>query len=247
MKIHILNDLHIEFADFEPPDTDADVVVLAGDIGVGLGALAWIERCFPDRPVIYVPGNHEYYRHDLALIDALKRNVPDHVHVLDNNAIEIDGVRFLGSTLWTDFLLFGITDQFFSIKQARSCMADFDLIRFNGERFTPEDAIRLHEESRNWLNQMLSRQFEGMTVVVTHHAPSPRSVHPRYARNLLTPAFVSDLEALMEESCVKLWIHGHTHDPFDYQVHGTRVVCNPRGYAPDQLAEGFRADLIVQI
>ena len=247
MKIHILNDLHIEFEDFVPPDTDADVVVLAGDVGVGLGALPWIERCFPARPVIYVPGNHEYYHHDLALIDTLKRDAPDHVHVLDNNAIEIDGVRFLGSTLWADFSLFGIADKYFALQQARSGMADFELIRYHGRRFTPEDSIRLHEQSRDWINQMLAQPFEGTTVVVTHHAPSPRSVHPRYARNLLTPAFASDLEALMEESRVTLWIHGHTHDPFDYRVHGTRVVCNPRGYAPDQLAEGFRADLVVRI
>ena len=99
MKIHLLNDLHIEFGDFVPPVADADVVILAGDIGVGLGALPWVDRCFPDKPVIYVPGNHEYYRHDLNLIEALKHKAPDHVHVLDNDVVEINGVRFLGSTL----------------------------------------------------------------------------------------------------------------------------------------------------
>jgi Icc-related predicted phosphoesterase len=247
MKVHILNDLHIEFEDFTPPGTDADVVVLAGDIGVGTGALAWIERCFPTRPVIYVPGNHEFYHHDLNLVGALQRNAPDHVHLLDNTAVEINGVRFLGCTLWTDFLLFGIADQVFSMQHAHSDMADFNLIRYDGKPFTPKDAIRLHEQSRDWLAQMLAQPFDGKTVVVTHHAPSPRSVHPRYAQNLLTPAFASDLEGLMDASRVALWIHGHMHDAFDYRVHGTRIVCNPRGYAPDQLSEGFRADLVVQV
>ncbi len=247
MKVHILNDLHIEFEDITPPVTDADVVVLAGDIGVGSIALPWIERCFPTRPVIYVAGNHEFYHHDLNIVGALQRDAPDHVHVLDNTAIEINGVRFLGSTLWTDFLLFGVADQVFSMQQAHSGMADFSLIRCDGKPFTPEDAIRLHEQSRDWLAQMLAQPFDGKTVVVTHHAPSPRSVHPRYAQHPLTPAFASDLEELMDASRVALWIHGHMHDAFDYQVHGTRIMCNPRGYAPDQLSEGFRADLVVQV
>ena len=247
MNIHILNDLHIEFGDFVPPATDADVVILAGDISVGLGALPWIDRCFTDKPVIYVPGNHEYYRHDLNLIEAMKHAAPDHVHVLDNDAVEINGVRFLGSTLWTDFLLFGISDRYFALQYARKGMTDFELIRYNGKSFTPEDSIRIHEQSRGWLEQMLAQPFDGRTVVVTHHVPSPRSVHPRYAKNLLTPAFASDLESLMDEGRVALWVHGHTHDPFDYRIHGTRVVCNPRGYAPDQLSEGFQADLVAQV
>ncbi len=247
MKLHILNDLHIEFDDFNPPVTDADVVVLAGDIGVGLDALAWMERCFPDRPVIYVPGNHEYYHHDLNLVRALQRNAPAHVHVLDNDVIEISGVRFLGSTLWADFLLYGIVDQCVCMLLARHGLSDFNLIRYQARLFKPEDAVRLHAQSRHWLAQMLAQPFAGRTVVVTHHAPSPRSVHPRYAHNLLTPAFASDLEGLMGARRVALWVHGHTHDPFDYQVHGTRIVCNPRGYAPDQLSEGFQPDLVVQV
>ena len=84
MKLHILNDLHIEFGDFAPPATDADVIILAGDIGVGMGGLHWAEKRFPDRPVIYVPGNHEFYHHDIALIDELKAQAPDNVHVLND-------------------------------------------------------------------------------------------------------------------------------------------------------------------
>ena len=107
MKLHILNDLHIEFEDFDPPATDADVVVLAGDIGVGMEGLRWAEDRFPDKPVIYVPGNHEFYHHDIALIEELKAQAPDHIHVLNDDQVIIDGVRFLGSILWTDFALFG--------------------------------------------------------------------------------------------------------------------------------------------
>ncbi len=247
MKLHVLNDLHIEFKDFESPATDADVVILAGDIGVGMGGLHWAEKRFPDRPVIYVPGNHEFYRHDITLIEELKERAPGHIHVLNDDQLIIDGVRFLGSTLWTDFALFGEADKFFAMQTAWQGMTDFSIISNGGRPFTPEDAIRLHTASRDWLAAMLAEPFDGQTVVVTHHAPSSQSVHPRYAHDLLTPAFASNLEDLMEGDRVSLWVHGHMHESFDYKVHGTRVVCNPRGYAPEALNPDFRPDWIIGI
>jgi Icc-related predicted phosphoesterase len=224
MKLHILNDLHIEFEDFDPPATDADVVILAADIGVGLEGLRWAEERFPGQPVIYVPGNHEFYHHDLTLVDELKAQAPDHIHVLSDGQVIIDGVRFLGSILWTDFTLFGEADRFFAMQQARQQMTDFSIIQNGGQRFTPEDAIRLHTASRGWLASMLAEPFDSKTVVVTHHAPSSQSVHPRYASDLLTSAFASSLEMLMDGDRVALWVHGHMHDAFDYEIYGTRVV-----------------------
>lgn len=189
MKIHILNDLHIEFEDFEPPVTDADVVVLAGDIGVGMEGLRWAQTRFPDKPVIYVPGNHEFYQHDITLINELKAEAADNIHVLNDDQVIIDGVRFLGSILWTDFALFGEVDKFFAMQTAQQQMTDFSIIQNHGQRFTPTDAVKLHEASRDWLTIMLAEPFDGKTVVVTHHAPSSQSVHPRYACDLLTSAF----------------------------------------------------------
>jgi len=247
MKLHILNDLHIEFEDFVPPATAADVVILAGDIGVGVEGLRWAEVRFPDIPVIYVPGNHEFYHHDIALIDELKATAPDNIHVLNDDQVVINGVRFLGSILWTDFALFGEADKFFAMQTARQQMTDFSIIQNHGHRFTPEDAIRLHTASRDWLAAMLAEPFDGKTVVVTHHAPSSQSVHPRYARDLLTPAFASNLENLMDGDRAALWIHGHMHESFDYEVYGTRVICNPRGYAPDALNPDFQSDWVVEI
>jgi len=119
MKLHILNDLHIEFEDFAPPATDADVVILAGDIGVGVEGLRWAKDRFLDRPVIYVPGNHEFYHHDLSLIEELKAQAPEHIHVLNDDQVVIGGVRFLGCILWTDFALFGEAERFFAMQLAR--------------------------------------------------------------------------------------------------------------------------------
>jgi Icc-related predicted phosphoesterase len=247
MKLLILNDLHIEFEDFVPPAADADVVILAGDIGVGVEGLRWAEARFPDRSVIYVPGNHEFYHHDIALIDELKSEAPDNIHMLNDDQVVIDGVRFLGSILWTDFALFGEADKFFAMQTAQQGMTDFSIIQNHGQRFTPEDAVRLHTASRDWLAATLAEPSDGKTVVVTHHAPSSQSVHPRYARDLLTPAFASNLENLMDGDQPALWVHGHMHESFDYEVYGTRVVCNPRGYAPKALNPDFRPDWVITI
>ena len=119
MNIHILNDLHIEFEDFKPPETSADVVVLAGDIGVGVQGLYWAQRLFPDKPVIYVLGNHEFYNNHTGLVDALKAEARDNIHVLNDDQVIIDRVRFLGSTLWTDFALMGEGSKFFAIQEAQ--------------------------------------------------------------------------------------------------------------------------------
>jgi predicted phosphodiesterase len=247
VKLHILNDLHTEFEDFAPPLTDADVVILAGDIGVGPEGLYWAERRFPDRHVIYVPGNHEFYRHDIALVAELKACAPQHIHVLDDDAVVVGGVRFLGSILWTDFALFGEAQRSLAMQVARRRVTDFSLIRYHGRCFAPEDAGARHAASRDWLAARLAETCDGRTVVVTHHAPSARSVHPRYAENPLSPAFASNLEALMDGRHAALWVHGHMHESFDYAVHGTRIVCNPRGYAPQALNPDFRPGWVVEI
>lgn len=167
--------------------------------------------------------------------------------MLNDDQVVIDSIRFLGSILWTEFALFGEADKFFAMQTARQRMTDFSIIQNNGQQFTPEDAIRLHTASRDWLAAMLAEFFDGETVVVTHHAPSSRSVHPRYARDLLTPAFASNLEGLMGCDRAAVWIHGHMHESFDYEIYGTRVVCNPRGYSPEALNSEFMSDFVVEI
>jgi predicted phosphodiesterase len=107
MKLHILSDIHIEFAPFQIPETDADVIITAGDIGVGLEGVLWAKEQYKNKPVIYVPGNHEYYQHDISLIDQLKASSTENVRILDNEMCIIDDVRFLCATLWTDFALYG--------------------------------------------------------------------------------------------------------------------------------------------
>ena len=156
------------------------------------------------------------------------------VRVLDDDEIVIDGVRFLGSTLWTDFMLLGDGDaKSAAMAEARNFMRDFSRIRSGYAStaiFTPEESTALFARHADWLDRRLAIQHVGPTVVITHHAPSQQSIHPRYVDSLLNASFVSDAEHLFGTGRAQLWVHGHTHDSFDYSVNGTRVVCNPRGY-----------------
>ncbi len=247
MKLLVLSDLHTEFGDFDPPVTDADIVVLAGDIGVGTAGIEWAARRYRRTPVVYVPGNHEYYDHDIGITDELKSVAPANIHVLDQDDYEIDGVRFLGTTLWTDFKLYGESEAWFSRQRARRSLYDFTAIRNGDRRFTPEDSVRLHEAGKAWLANELRKAFEGATVVVTHHLPATPSIADRYRNDPLNPAFASRLEDVIETHRPKLWIHGHTHVACDYEIHGTRVVCNPRGYPAESSGRGFSPELVVEV
>lgn len=247
MKLHILSDLHTEFADFDPPETDADIVVLAGDIGTGAAGIEWAARQFGEKPVVYVPGNHEYYDHDIGIMEELKSAAPANIHVLNRNSYESGGVRFLGTTLWTDFRLSGEGEAWFARQRAKRSMEDFTAIRHDGRRFTPEDSVRLHEESKAWLVSELGNTFGGSTVVVTHHLPATPSIASRYRNDPLNPAFASRLDHVIEKYRPDLWIHGHTHIPCDYTIYETRVVCNPRGYPSELFGRGFRPGLVVEV
>ena len=251
MRLHILSDLHLEFSpygdDLEP--VQADVVVLAGDINNGALGVKWAAKRFADQPVIYVPGNHEFYgQHSIArALDAMHKAAQDtNVHVLDNETVVIDGVRFLGATLWTDFNLFGAHEA--AVRARREAMLFLRDLSVIG-RFNLREWAERHARSRMFLNEQLAIEHHGSTVVVTHHAPSRQSIHPRFAGSALNACFVSDLERLASASRPQLWIHGHTHDSFDYRIDGTRVICNPRGYSKDGVNENpaFDSNFVVEI
>ena len=232
MKIQILSDLHLECATFQPSQTEADIIVLAGDVGVGSEGVLWAKEVF-DVPVIYVAGNHEYHDASMTMAEHMEMikqvAAGSNVTVLDNDVAVVDGVRFVGTTLWTD------------VKDAYSALyCDIDRIsvdenEYGSVHFTKEYAQELFDRNRGWLKEELERSFDGKTVVITHHAPSWMSLHEKHVGNPWNPCFMSDLEDMM--GSVDLWIHGHTHNNFDYHIGGTRVLCNPRGY-PDEIA-GF--------
>ncbi len=246
MKLNILSDLHLSCGMLEIPQTDADVVILAGDIARPPQAIDWAKGF--GKPVLYVPGNHEFYGSSLpATVSELKALCAGTcVQVLDQDEIIIGDVRFLGATLWSDFLLCpeGEPRQL-AMQEAQNLIRDFQRIHLDSDvqrRFTPAECAALCQAQAKWLESRLAVVHAGPTVVITHHAPSPQSIHPRFAGSLLNACFVSDLERLADRERVQLWIHGHTHDSFDYPVNGTRVVCNPRGYSKDGVNENAAFD-----
>lgn len=252
MKLHILSDLHLEFSTFKPPATDADVVVLAGDIWKGNKGVYWARDTFPHRPVVYVPGNHEFYGtrrpETLRLLRLAGKQTG--VQILDEDELVFkqDGVRFLGCTLWTDFLLFEEAIKTTAMRDGELFLNDFRVIQEEDKQmFTPARSIELHEHSLAWLKVKLDEPFDGKTVVVTHHLPSAQSVVERFKDSLLSACFASELGYLFGK--MDMWVHGHTHDNRDYVANGTRVICNPRGYVTDRGAENFQFNpkLVVEI
>jgi predicted phosphodiesterase len=256
VKIRVLSDLHLEC---DEPETiahaDADLVILAGDIHNHAEGIRWAAETFDtDIPVVYVPGNHEYYDGEFGALEVAMRDAAagvDHVHYLNNDAlIDREGRwRVLGTTLWTDFELFGTSQEAVaaSIAASEKVMLDFRGpiqvtwptgaaganpaadSKANPRLFTVADTLALHRHARVWLARRLAEPFAGKTIVVTHHAPHRASLAERFADDLASAGFISHLTDLVGPP-VDLWIHGHTHTPFDYVANGARVVCNPRGY-----------------
>lgn len=246
MKLHILSDLHLEFRPYSPKKVEADVVVVAGDVDLGVKGVEWLLENFPDLPVVYVMGNHEYYGHSLSVLHkALDRAEGTNVHLLERESVWIKGVEFLGTTMWTDFNLYGKPHP--SMVYASRNMSDFSMIRkssFDQAPFSPEKSVELNKIAVQWLRENLLLPSGHKRVVVTHHAPSSQSVARRFQGDPLSPAFASNFDALVRRS--DLWIHGHVHDPFDYTSCLARVVCNPLGY-PHELDNGFKHDLVIEI
>jgi predicted phosphodiesterase len=259
MRLLVLSDLHLEvWREYAPRiDTSAsspDVVILAGDIHTKSRAPAWAAQTFPGIPVLYVAGNHEFYGEAVETSGVAIRTeceIYTNVHFLDCGEYVLSGVRFLGATLWTDFSLFSADRKSSAMLEAQSVMNDYQRIRVAAagyRKLRPEDTARLHAEQRKWLDEKLSEPFLGHTVVVTHMAPSMRSVSPKYSEDPVSAAFASNLDDLTAKA--DIWVHGHTHTSFDYQLGKCRVVANPLGYllrGGQAENENFNPSFIVQI
>lgn len=242
MKILVISDLHNEMGHWLPSPQElpvVDAVVLAGDIHKAARAPGWIRSVWPDlsTPVVYVAGNHEHWGSDIMHnLDKIKAESKKHgVVFLENGEFVMpdpaDGhlVRFLGCTLWTSFgddVERGINMSHITT----SGFPDFVYTRKGGKRFTTGDAYVMHLNSLRFLTRHMEDSFEGKTVVVTHHCPCEQSIPKRFLGDPCNSAFTTDLTQLIDKYKPNVWIHGHTHDEFDYEVYHTRVVCNPADY-----------------
>lgn len=240
MKIQLLSDLHLEFhqdggrAFIDSLDpTGVDVLILAGDICLGHSLEFVLGRFCEKYPVVvFVLGNHEYYKSNREDVraeigEAVLQN--DGLYWLDNSSFEMDGVRFVGGTMW-----------FREAPSApKEAMNDFVLIE--------DFESWVYQENADCIEQ-LKRFIEPGSVVVTHYLPSYRSVHPKYAGSNLNAFFVCDVEQeLLVGKEPALWLHGHTHESMDYRVGKTRVVCNPFGYLRREENRACNERLIIEV
>jgi Icc-related predicted phosphoesterase len=260
MRVDLISDLHLEFGDLELPG--GDVLIISGDAcearyldksSYGPDTVYFSfedprrkttrfyrffqEECSKYNRTLYVMGNHEHYGGQFEkTYDRLKNNLPDHVQLLEKETAEINGVLFIGSTLWTDM---NQADEL-TMFHLKTGMNDYHVVKMqtngNYHKLNPERTYREHTVSKEYIKIALdnnrSKAAPLPVVVVTHHAPSKLSIKPRYEKDtLMNGGYSSDLSELMlDYPEIRVWTHGHTHDEFRYQIGETTVICNPRGY-----------------
>ncbi|GJD65788.1 metallophosphoesterase family protein [Methylobacterium frigidaeris] len=245
-RLWVLSDLHLDVhpLDLEPPEYD--VAVIAGDVGERLcdRVLPWLRGLSQRGPVVYVPGNHDYWRstYQDVLPEARELAAAAGVTLLaEGETAVLAGVRFVGATLWTDW---DLEPTVRAAAQSDACeqrggMQDVRRIKWRRgpglySKFLPRYSGELHRQQRHRIEAALAVPFAGPTVVVTHHAPHPASLRGGAWQTPLDAAYASDLTEILEgPNAPDLWVHGHIHEPRDYRVGGTRVVANPRGYVEE--------------
>jgi predicted phosphodiesterase len=250
MKIQVISDLHTEMDYYKVKvHKDADVIVLAGDIFChgknpdGLISIVIDIRRQSSIPIVYITGNHEYYFSNFgdthAAIEAVADEVKD-FYFLNNNSVEINGVKFIGSTLWSNF---DLANDEHDINLVGRCINDFVYIDGIDGPFTTDECISLNKRARRYLYDELHKPFDGKKVMIVHHCPSPLSIHPKFENSPINCYFACSCCHLIALS--DLCIHGHTHESFDYELNDTRVVCNPRDYYSGN--NKFDGKLVVEI
>ncbi|MFT5504142.1 MAG: putative phosphodiesterase [Gammaproteobacteria bacterium] len=265
MKVQILSDLHNEFLrngervlshqwSGTIPETDAEIIILAGDIDTGTSGVEWaiVESERLGKPVLYVLGNHEFYGHEYwGLKEKILNLCQDtQVFCLDSGEFILDDVRFLGTTLWTNYKADIRVPQDLAMFYVDRFLTDHRRIIIKTDdsdgRFKPEHALAIHLKELRWLETQLAQSIDAKTVVISHHGPHAVCQHPDFPLNEMTAAFHSDLGALIESSRIDSWVFGHTHANVDEVVFDTRIVSNQAGY-PGENVSGFDACFTIEI
>lgn len=269
MRIQLVSDIHLEFdngvENFSLPKTDADLIVLAGDIGLtSQKYFDWVLKQTEGKQAVMVLGNHEFYGDRIfnvkkRWIEALNGT---HVTLLDNDYIDVGAFRILGGTLWTNFQLHGLENLENITSYVNTRLNDYSSIRVDENikwlrritqvpYFTPKKSYQYFEETYRFLKKSLfdmeKTSNDKRSIIVSHHAPSSKSLNHFRHDERLKNAYASNLEPFIRRFKPALWIHGHHHESVDYLVDQTRVISNPRGYAPQRLNSLFDPRLVIEV
>jgi predicted phosphodiesterase len=248
MKIKLLSDLHLEFEYYKISYNNEDILILAGDIHTDSNlCLEFIKKHLNEYKkliIIYVLGNHDYYGHTIKETDSFWESVKlDRFYYLQNDSIVFNGIRFFGSTLWTDMDEYNPT----LTLNATESINDYRKIKGeDGNKFKPSDSYIIHYRSKGKMVKCLDESKEPV-VIITHHLPSYKSIAEKYKNFKLNGSFASHLDDLVKKA--HMWFHGHTHTSLDYYIGDCRVICNPRGYHINSKTENenFNSDLLISI
>lgn len=250
MRVNVISDLHLEFGELVLPG--GDVLVLSGDVLEAKRlndethyAKFFKEECAKYHHVVYVMGNHEHYHFKFnKTYERLKEKLPNNVHLLEKESVELDGVLFVGATLWTDCN----NGDPITMNTLQYGMNDYKTVTNHYKaqglyyKLTPKVTYEDHIQAKQYISATVKAAGDKPVVVVTHHAPSRQSTHPMYADDFhLNGGYSSNLdEFVLDHPNIQVWTHGHTHHVFDYMIGNTRILCNPRGYAKyEKRAEEF--------
>lgn len=243
VKVNFVSDIHLEFSDFDAPLPEGnDILILAGDITTS-ARVSWVNKCAERfRHVIYVMGNHDYWKSSYdRIIEKTKNRVASNVHVLENESVTIDGTTFHGATYWTDLN----KNDPLTVMDAERFMNDFKKIRLSNysHRFTAAFWMYKHNESKIYFKNHVKKG----DVVIIHHAPSFQSISEKYKTDKLNGCYASADDILFEDLQPSYIFHGHVHHSCDYMIDNTRVLCNPRGYVNYELNPDFNMNAFIEI
>jgi len=260
-KILILSDIHLEFHWFFIPEMENEkdiIVVLAGDIGVAKKPHTYMDfirnTCGRFKDVLWVFGNHEHYRgnfptsHAKVFAEVFEF---ENLYILEKETEVIDGIAFIGATMWTDM----DNNNPMVMYDAKQFMNDYNQIRTGPEsepwrqKLAPIDTVATFLRTKEFIFPEIEAQMKegNKVVVITHHLPSYLSIAERRKGDSLNGAYASELGNEIAYCGAELWIHGHTHDSSDYMIGDTRIICNPRGYVPDEPNPEFDDTKIIEI
>ena len=251
MKLQYCSDLHLEFKEnkdflkINPLQPIGDILLLAGDIvpfEIMEREKAFFDFCSANfKHTFWIPGNHEYYYYSSFKNGRLAENIRNNVTLLNNQVIKLDGVRLIFTTLWSHI---SAKNQWYIQKR----LSDFHVIKYNGEKFTPQHYNQLHEAALEFLTTSIAKKFNGKTIVVTHHVPTFLNYPEQYKSDTLNEAFATELFDTIEKSKIDYWIYGHHHTNTPaFKIGNTMLLTNQLGYVQNDEHKQFNPEALISL